>query len=75
MKNLIKGTSCLSYAACSAFNLTGVEGFSRLGHGYAIPTPAFTHSLSALQMLRICLFGLPNCRQPRTLCAIRTKLN
>jgi hypothetical protein len=29
-----------------------------LGHGYAIPTQHSTHILQALQMLRICLFGL-----------------
>jgi len=34
------------------------------------PTPASTHSLPALQTLRVCLFGLANRRIPRTLCDI-----
>ena len=44
-----------------------LQGFGRLGHGYAIPTPPSTHILPALEMLRISLFGLAKRRQPRTL--------
>jgi hypothetical protein len=37
---------------------------------YAIPTQHSTHSLQALQTLRVCLFGLANRRIPRTLYAM-----
>jgi hypothetical protein len=41
--------------------LTAARGSVRLGH--FVPTPHSTHILSALQMLRICLFGRPKRRK------------
>ena len=52
-----------------ANRLFGGLGSVRLGRLKA-PTQHSTHSLQALQTLRVCLFGLANRRIPRTLCAM-----
>ena len=53
--------------------LSAARGSVLLGRLKA-PTQHSTHSLQALQMLRICLFGLANRRIPRTLSAISPNL-
>ena len=51
---------------------SGILGFVRLGHGFAIPTPLYTTFFCARKTLRVFLIGHKKRQLPRTLCEIQS---